>query len=135
MRFTPAVQVAHALRQALDETLEETLEGRAARYRQNWEALVRGMSESGFAKLLDDEHESGLLTSFLKPTVPSYDFDRHHDLLLADGYTIYPAKAGYEHTFRLGNIGQITTADIDAFLASNASVLRSMGVRPPFYPD
>ena len=110
MRFTPAVQVALALRQALDETMAETLEGRFARYRANWEALTSGMRAAGFEKLLPDEHESGLLTSFLKPTVAAYDFDRHHDLLFDAGYTIYPAMVGYKHTFRLGNIGQITTA-------------------------
>ena len=133
MRFTPAVQVALALRQALDETFAETLDGRFARYRANGEALRSGLLEAGFRKLLPDEHESGLLTSFLKPTVRAYDFDRHHDLLLEAGYTIYPAMVGYQHTFRLGNIGQITTEEIDAFLQANATVLGAMGVRAPFY--
>ena len=133
MRFTPAVQVALALRQALDETFAETLEGRFARYRANGQALRDGMLEAGFRKLLPNEHESGLLTSFEKPTVDAYDFDRHHDLLFEAGYTIYPAMVGYEHTFRLGNIGQITTAEIGAFLKSNATVLEAMGVRAPFY--
>lgn len=133
MRFTPAVQVLFALRQALDELIEETLPGRCARYRANWEALRAGMLAQGFRKLLPDEHESGLLTSYLRPTHPAYDFDRHHDRLLEAGFVIYPAKAGYEHTFRLGNIGQITTEHIAAFLHANAEVLRSMGVAPPLY--
>ncbi len=133
MRFTPAVQVALALRQALDETLAETLAARYARYRANWEALRSGLLQAGFRKLLPDEYESGLLTSFEKPTVGAYDFDRHHDLLFEAGYTIYPAMVGYEHTFRLGNIGQITTEEIDAFLQANAAVLKTMGVHAPFY--
>ncbi|MHC4339690.1 MAG: 2-aminoethylphosphonate aminotransferase, partial [Planctomycetota bacterium] len=135
MRFTPAVQVLYALRQAIDETFAETLEGRFARYRANWEALCRGMLKAGFEKLLPDEHESGLITSFFRPAVPQYDFDRHHDLLLEAGYTIYPAMVGYEETFRLGNIGQITTAEINGFLQANGEVLKTMGVKPPFYPS
>ena len=99
----------------------------------NWEALVAGMLAQGFEKLLPDDHESGLLTSFVKPTVAAYDFDRYHDLLLEAGYVIYPAMAGYEHTFRLGNIGQITTREIEGFLKANAAVLDTMGVKPPFY--
>ena len=88
---------------------------------------------AGFRKLLPDEHESGLLTSFLQPNLPPYDFDRHHDLLLEAGYVIYPAKAGYEYTFRLGNIGQITADDISCFLRANAEVFATMDVLPPFY--
>jgi 2-aminoethylphosphonate-pyruvate transaminase len=133
MRFTPAVQVALALRRALDETFTETPEGRFTRYRANWEALCGGMRAAGFQKLLPDEHESGLLTSFVKPTVAAYDFDRHHDLLFEAGYTIYPAMVGYKHTFRLGNIGQITTKEIEGFLQANARVLETLGVRAPFY--
>jgi 2-aminoethylphosphonate aminotransferase len=123
MRFTPAAQVLLSLRQALDETIAETLPGRFARYRANWEALNAGMQEQGFAKLLPDEHESGLLTSFIKPQSEGYSFDRHHDLLLDEGYVIYPAMVGYQHTFRLGNIGQITPDDIAGFLAANARVI------------
>lgn len=133
MRFTPAVQVAYALRRALDETIEETLPVRFSRYRANWESLVRGMIGRGFRKLLRDPAESGLLTSFLKPTTPAYDFGRHHDLLYADGFTIYPAMAGFDHTFRLGNIGQITPREIEAFLAAQDRVFTRMAVRAPFY--
>ena len=129
MRFTPAVQVIYALLQAVKETFEETLEGRFERYRSNWAAMRAGMIAQGFTPLLENEaHESGLLSSYHKPKNAKYDFDKHHDLLFDAGFTIYPAMAGYEHTFRLGNIGEIRVPEIEAFLQANAEVMQTMGV-------
>jgi len=131
MRFTPAVQVLFALRQALGELQAESLPERAARYRGNWEALWAGLKAQGFSKLLPDALESHLLTSYLAPKDPAYDFERHHDLLLKEGFVIYPAKPAYSHTFRLGNIGAIGSREIGEFLGANARVLEAMGVAVP----
>ena len=46
------------------------------------------------------------------------------------GFTIYPAMSGYEHTFRLGNIGDIRIPEIEAFLDANAHVMQAMGGQP-----
>ncbi len=133
MRFTPAVQVAFALRRALAELEKETVEGRSARYSRNWSVLQSGMASAGFRKLLPDAIESRLLTTYRIPDHPGYAFEAHHDRLLDEGFVIYPGKPHAGPSFRLGNIGAIGESDIRAFLAANLRVLEALGVAPPLY--
>lgn len=135
MRFTPPVQVAHALHRALEQLEDETIPGRAARYRDNWRALHAGMAELGFRRLLAPELESGLLSSFVAPTHAGWTFERYQQMLMARGFFIYPPKSDYVHTFRVGTIGRITAADIHRFIAASAEALRALGVLGHLYPD
>lgn len=116
MRFTPPVQVLYALDAALDEFFEETQQGRYQRYCRCWEVLVDGMTRLGFSLAVPDLPQSKLLTTFLEPRHPHYHFEAMHDALLAEGYTLYPGKVGDIASFRLANIGQIDTQDIESFL-------------------
>ncbi|MGZ5026436.1 MAG: 2-aminoethylphosphonate aminotransferase [Methylobacter sp.] len=118
MRFTPPVQVLYALDAALDEFFEETQQGRYERYCECWRVLVDGMAELGFAMAVPHLPQSKLLTTFLEPGHPRYRFETMHDMLLAEGYTLYPGKVGDIASFRLANIGQIDVRDIRAFLAA-----------------
>jgi aspartate aminotransferase-like enzyme len=118
MRFTPPVQVLYALDAALDEFFEETQQGRHQRYCRCWEVLLDGMVKLGFFLAVPHLPQSKLLTTFLEPQHPHYRFEAMHDALLADGFTLYPGKVGNIDSFRLANIGQIDTQDIQAFLAA-----------------
>jgi len=129
MQFTPPVQIAYALRQALDEYFEETVEGRASRYRENWETMYSGLKELGFKFLLSREHESGLLIAIIEPADSNYDFNRMHDYLFDRGYTIYPGKGAKEATFRLAVIGDIYKKDIENFLIELKNYLVDAGIR------
>jgi len=52
MQFTPPVQVAYALRQAIDEYFVEGEMNRWNRYCENWETLYTGLHNLGFEFLL-----------------------------------------------------------------------------------
>ncbi len=126
--FTPPVQVLYALKQSIDEFLSEGALARHARYMANWKCLVQGMLKLGFSKLLPDEMESHILTTFHYLQHPKFDFDQMHDLLYERGFTIYPGKIGGKDTFRLANMGAIYPKDMEAFIENLAIVLKIMGI-------
>lgn len=127
MQFTVPIQTTYALRQAIDEFFEEGAEQRQARYFKSWETLVKGMSKLGFKKLLEDENESRILTTFREPEHLNYNFNKMHDLLYERGFTIYPGKIGVDNTFRLANLGAINHRDIKKFLGAMEEVMGEMG--------
>lgn len=116
MRFTPPVQTAYALNQALDEFFQETGERRYRRYTESWETLIEGLKRLGFRMLIPVEQQSHLLTAVVEPEDPNYDFEQMHDFLLDRGFTIYPGKISKKNTFRIANIGAIDKTDIEDFL-------------------
>jgi 2-aminoethylphosphonate aminotransferase len=126
--FTPAVQCIYALRQAIDEFFKEGTK-RYKRYINNWKILIKGMEKLGFTKLLDDKDESHIVTTFNYLNHPKFNFEKMHDLLYKEGFTIYPGKITNKKTFRLGNIGAINEQDIKKFLVNLKIVLRRMGVK------
>ena len=117
MQFTPPVQVAYALRQAIDEYFIETESGRWNRYEENYRLLYRGLSELGFSFLLPDSQQSKILLAVKEPAHPNFNFDAMHDYLYARGFTIYPGKGAKEATFRLSVLGDLHPEDIKNFLA------------------
>jgi len=116
MQFTPPVQTIYALKQAIIEFEKEGAENRHKRYFKSWETLVKGMNELSFKRLLKDEEESHILTTFLDPDDDNFNFNKMHDLLYKKGFTIYPGKIGKKGTFRLANMGAIDYKDIENFL-------------------
>jgi 2-aminoethylphosphonate aminotransferase len=128
MQFTPPVQVIYALKQAIIEYFEEGEENRYERYVKNWQTLRAGLKEMGFEFLLKEEEEARLLITVLYPKNPAFDFDKMHDLLYNEGFTIYPGKVGKVGTFRLANLGAIDEKDISDFLKKLREVLHLMGV-------
>ena len=116
MQFTPPVQVAYALRQAIDEYFAEGEMSRWNRYQLNWNTLYNGLKKLNFEFLLPAEQQSKILLAIKEPTDPRYDFDAMHDYLYQRGYTIYPGKGAREATFRLSVLGDLYKEDIENFL-------------------
>lgn len=125
--FTPPVQVLYALQKAIEEFFAEGSQRRYQRYLDNWKTLVSGMQRLGFRKLLPDDQESHILTTFHYPDEPYFNFEKMHDLMYDRGFTIYPGKIGGQNTFRLANMGAITPQDIEAFCQNLEQVLFLMG--------
>lgn len=125
--FTPPVQVLYALQCAIEEFFAEGAQKRHQRYFENWQHLVAGMQRLGFRKLLPDEQESHILTTFHYLNEPYFNFDRMHDMMYDRGFTIYPGKIGGQNTFRLANMGAVTHQDMDNFCQNLEQVLHLMG--------
>lgn len=128
MQFTPPVQVAYALRQAIDEYFEEGEYNRWNRYQENWNVLSVGLKQLGFEFLLPDEIQSKILLAIKEPSSSKYNFDAMHDYLYQRGYTIYPGKGAKEATFRLSVLGDLHKQDIDNFLIELRRYLVDAGV-------
>jgi 2-aminoethylphosphonate-pyruvate transaminase len=128
-RFTPPIQAILAFEQALNELDEEGgVRARGERYRQNHLALCSGMKALGFRIYLAEEDQSFIITSFRYPTHPAFQFAEFYERLWKLGFAIYPGKLSHEACFRIGTIGRIKIADIEALLAAIQRVLEETGV-------
>lgn len=126
--YTPPVQVLHAFDAALDEFFAEGAAARHARYAACHATLLAGMKRLGFACLVPERWQSGLLTTFLEPAHAAWNFAAMHDWMWARGITVYPGKLDRRRTFRIANLGDLTTADIVLFLDHLAAFLASRGI-------
>jgi 2-aminoethylphosphonate-pyruvate transaminase len=123
-RFTPPTHALLAFHQALLELeAEGGVDGRAARYRRNYETLARGMFEMGFDPYLAPEDRSYIITTYRYPSDPGFCFDDFYRRLSECGFVIYPGKLSQEPCFRIGTIGRLDTKDIEALLAAIAAVI------------
>lgn len=129
-RFTPPIHTILAFEQALNELDEEGgVRARGERYRQNHITLCRGMKSIGFEVYLAEEDQSFIITSFRYPSDPGFRFADFYARLWEIGFAIYPGKLSHEQCFRIGTIGRITSADVEALLEAIRLVLREMDVR------
>jgi 2-aminoethylphosphonate aminotransferase len=126
MRFTPPVQTMYALKQAIVELIQEGVSGRYARYVKSWETLTKGISRLGLKYIVPEKHHSKIITAILEPDCGGFDFNEMHDYLYRRGFTIYPGKLEQLKTFRIANMGDITHEDIERFLISLESYLRTI---------
>jgi len=118
-RFTPPTHALLAFHQELDElNAEGGVAGRAARYRQNHEALAKGMAELGFEAYLAPEDQSYIITTYRYPVDPDFRFEGFYRELSELGCVIYPGKLGQEPCFRIGTIGRLHTGDIERLLSA-----------------
>src|SRR5665213_1209908 len=123
-RFTPPTLSVMAFRQALKELDSEGgISAREKRYRANKNVLDKGMQELGFAQYLDKEIQGYIITSFLYPEDPNFNFDRFYNKLNDRGFVIYPGKLSKANAFRIGNIGQIFPEDVKALITAIKEVL------------
>lgn len=128
-RFTPPTHTLAAFHQALLELeLEGGVEGRAARYRSNYETLIAGMRAMGFKEYLDPTNQGYIITSFRYPEHPNYDFEEFYTRLNEMNYVIYPGKVSQADCFRIGSIGRIFPADIKALLAAIQETIENMQI-------
>lgn len=129
-RFTPPTHALLAFHQALLELeAEGGVAGRAARYQANHRRLMTGMTALGFRPYLSPADQGYIITSFHYPDGPAFDFGRFYAALNDRGYVIYPGKVSRADCFRIGTIGRIFPADVDALLAAVAAVAQEMGLR------
>lgn len=147
-RFTPPCHVVAALHTALQQ--HESDGGVAARFRAysaNRDALIAGMSALGFVPYLSAECQSPIIVTFLMPTQKEFDFDVSaavdddrcvrvwlltffffcwqifYDKMRVAGFVLYPGKTTQVPSFRVGCIGAINVAVIEAAVAAAKRIL------------
>ncbi len=128
MHFTPPVQTAYALRQAIDEYFNEGEEAKFNRHRRVYEAIAKGVAELGLKEAIKPEFQSGLVVSVRYPECNEWDFNKVHDYLYERGFTIYPGKIDGADTFRLCALGAIDTPDIEAFFTTLREAFSHFGI-------
>lgn len=128
-RFTPPTHTVVAFQAALDQHREEGgVPGRCARYTHNRDVLVKGMRALGFSTLLEDQWLSPIITTFLSPTDPAFEFKTFYAALKSRGFLIYPGKLTDVESFRIGCIGQLDAAVFEQLLSVIQDTLTKMGV-------
>ena len=129
MHFTPPVQTAYALRQAIDEYFSEGEQEKFARHRRVFEAISEGVANLGLKEAVKPEFRSGLVVSVRYPDCQEWDFGKVHDYLYERGFTIYPGKIDGADTFRLCALGAIDTPDIEAFFRTLKEAFIHFGIK------
>lgn len=128
-RFTPPTHTLLAFHQALIELENEGgVEGRAARYRANYETLIAGMQEMGFQEYLDSKDQGYIITSFYYPDHANFSFEGFYSRLNNRQYVIYPGKVSQADCFRIGSIGRIFPSDVRDLLAAIRDTLKEMEI-------
>jgi len=131
-RFTPPCHALLGFRQALAEhEAEGGVAGRFARYSANFATLKKGMAEMGFHPYLDEDAQGVIITTFLFPDDPNFDFTRFYQELSDRGLVIYPGKLTKADCFRLGTIGRLFPHDIQGLVGAVREVLEGMNVSLP----
>lgn len=123
--FTPAVQVLHAMREALVELEEEGVASRIARYGENCRVLRHGMAALGFEILVPEGARSRILTTFR--LTPGLEYDALHDAMKRRGYIIYAGQGAIRtYAFRVSNMGTLTPKDLQAVVAAFAECVEEL---------
>ena len=74
--------------------------------------------------------QSPIITTFLEPDDPAYDFDAFHAALKKRGCAIYPGKLAEANAFRIGSVGQLFAEDIEVLLGAVEESLAELGITP-----
>ena len=128
-RYTPPTHALLAFERALAELdMEGGPEGRARRYQQNHEALLKGMAGIGLAPFLPPEVQGHIITSFAYPMSPAFQWPDFYARVAEKGFLLYPGKISKADTFRVGNIGRLFPADMRAVVYAIREALVEMGV-------
>ena len=121
--FTMAVQTAYACDQALAELEDETVAGRITRYRGAAQFLRAGFAVLGLEFVVPAGSRSNSLTALRLP--PGVDYAALHRGLKERGFVIYAGQGALQSaTFRVANMGHLTTADFAAFLEALGDIMR-----------
>lgn len=131
-RFTPPTHSILAFHQAILEwEAEGGCAGRGARYKANYETVLKGMEEMGFKCYVAAEHRGHIITTFLQPEHPKWDFDAFYKALSDQGYVIYPGKLASAPSFRFGTIGRLYPKDFENLLLIVRQCVQRMGIELP----
>jgi 2-aminoethylphosphonate-pyruvate transaminase len=124
--FTPAVQVLHAMEQALTELAAESVAARIARYAENARVLREGLGKLGLEILVPANARSHILTTFKLPSGVKYP--ALHDAMKRRGYIIYAGQGAIStYAFRVANMGALMPADMEKVVAAFADSLAELG--------
>ena len=124
--FTPAVQVLHAMEQALVELEKEGPAARVARYADNARVLREGMTRLGLEILTPASARGNVLTTFRLPAGVAYP--ALHDAMKRRGYIIYAGQGEIaKYGFRVANMGTLTPDDMKQVVAAFAASLEEEG--------
>jgi len=127
-RFTPPTHSLAAFHQAMAELREEGgVTARGNRYLNNYHLLRKGMREMGFKEYLPDDKQGYIISTYLYPENPAFDFKTFYQKLNDRDFIIYPGKLTKAACFRIGNIGQLFADDITALLQAVSQVKAEMG--------
>jgi 2-aminoethylphosphonate-pyruvate transaminase len=77
---------------------------------------------------LDEAIQGHIITSYLYPEHPNFDFDRFYRKLNERNLVIYPGKLSQCNAFRIGNIGQLFEADMTDLVLGIREVLSEEGI-------
>ena len=125
--FTPAIQVLHAMRAALQELEREGVTARILRYAENARVLREGMAALGFEILVPEAARSNILTTFR--LLPGLGYDPLHDAMKRRGYIIYAGQGDIRtYAFRVSNMGTLTPTDMEGVVAAFAEALQELGI-------
>jgi len=122
--FTPAVQLAYALDEALAELLEEGVEARLRRYGAAAALLRAGFERLGLRFVLPGALRSSSITALWLPQGRTYA--ALHDGLRARSFVVYEGQGSLaREIFRVANMGCLERSDYERFLDALAAVLGS----------
>ncbi|NGX42168.1 MAG: 2-aminoethylphosphonate--pyruvate transaminase [Chlamydiae bacterium] len=121
---TPAVPLFYALEQALINILNEGVSNRHADIKRKANLLRQGMLNLGLNFLIDQEDMCSVLTTV---NIPSHiDVDILRQKLREKSIIIYEGKGSFKNrVFQVGNIGELTFAEIQFFLDSLREILQT----------
>ncbi len=113
-RFTSPTHVVLAFSKALKELeIEGGVTARERRYRENNKILIDGLEGLGIKTYVDRVHQSPIITTFFYPDNKKFNFSEMYEFIKERGYAIYPGKVTNADTFRIGNIGEIYSDDMN----------------------
>ncbi len=128
-RYTSPTHTVRAFDRALDELEEEGgIAKRAARYRENNQLLIDGMRKIGFQSLVAAEHQSPIITSFIYPDDPKFEFVALYEAMKKRRFVIYPGKVSDVDCFRIGNIGHVFPEDIEELLKAIGEAVEELEI-------
>jgi 2-aminoethylphosphonate-pyruvate transaminase len=128
--FTPAVQVLHAMEQAIAELERETVAGRIARYADNARVLRDGMARLGFSIIVPEPARSSILTTFR--LLPGLTYEALHGAMKRRGYIIYAGQGDIRtYAFRVSIMGTLAPADVKGVVDAFGASLQELGIAAP----
>lgn len=128
-RYTPPTHVVASLQVALNQyDAEGGRPARLARYQDNCAAVIEGLREIGLQPFLPAAIQAPIIITVLAPDDTRWDFKHFYSQVKAAGFVLYPGKLTEVNTFRVGCIGAIHRADINAAIDAMRRVLHQMGI-------
>jgi len=131
-RFTPPTHTLLAFHQALLELeAEGGIPARRQRYASVREILRKGFAALGFQEYLPPSAENIIITTYLYPKHPNWNFTKFYTRLSDLGCVIYPGKLTKTDCFRVGNIGALTAADCHKLLDAVQVAMKDLNIPLP----